>query len=93
MTPEGRVVVVVEETGSVASEEEREHTDRAEYAAQREQFRKEWEANLVRAGEHIRTTIRSSANAEHRTHTAGRRFAERHRCLDHDGPLRAKEAA
>jgi hypothetical protein len=48
--PDGGMVVVVAETGSVASEEERKRADRKEYAAQSARFREEWEAGLVRAG-------------------------------------------
>jgi hypothetical protein len=110
-----RVVVVVVETGSVASEEERERVDRAEYAAQRAKFRKDWEANLIRAGDHARSeraemrapheerattshrtataTTRSPTTTERRAHTTGCRCGGRHRCLDHDSPLRAKEVA
>jgi hypothetical protein len=78
-TPVGVVVVVVE-TGSVASEEGREHADRAEYAAQRAKFRKDWEANLIRAGDHARSERAETrapheerATSSHRTASAATR--------------------
>jgi hypothetical protein len=73
--PDGGVVVVVEETGSVASEEERERADRAEYAAQREKFRKEWEAGLIRAGEHARSARIETRALHEELATASRRMA------------------
>ncbi len=60
-TPEGHSVTEVVESGSVASEEQREIRDAERYGREREGFREDWSAGLIAPGERYASERRRRA--------------------------------